>query len=447
MRIDILTPGYLPTTGGGIATFYRHLLPRLAAAGHEVRVFQGSGRSAAAASSPHIIDGVRTECLDVARFKRHASRFAFLSAMPGLQRQLAGAWALAEQARESGEADIIEACDWGLLFIPPILSGTTPVVAQMHGSIGQIDSHDPMAGEETQGVLIRLIESAVLRRATAIQCSSQANAAFWRRQTGASVETLAPAWRAISDTGACEATSRGLVLGRVQKWKGPDILCRALTLLGGQSPAIDWVGPDTAAGVPGTSLSAELALNFPDIWGARINHLPPVSPERAASLQCAARFNVVPSTWDVFNFTCVEAMSSGRPVICSSGAGASELIEDGVNGFLFESGNPASLAAALERTLLLNQTQQTEIGTAARETVRRMLDPERIAAQRLAAYQAAIAAFVPQAPMPSDWLAEACMGRDQSVANLSFLDHLPLRRILSYGGRRLTEKLVRRAPG
>ncbi len=51
--------------------------------------------------------------------------------------------------------------------------------------------------------------------------------------------------------------------------------------------------------------------------------------EQTARLQAQAAFMVVPSLWDTFNFTCVEAMWSGRPVICSRGAGASELIEDG----------------------------------------------------------------------------------------------------------------------
>ena len=71
-----------------------------------------------------------------------------------------------------------------------------------------------------------------------------------------------------------------------------------------------------------------------------MRHLPQVPPEEVARLQRAARFNVITlDLRDVFNFTCVEAMASGRPVICSRGAGASGLIEDGVNGFVFESGD------------------------------------------------------------------------------------------------------------
>lgn len=44
---------------------------------------------------------------------------------------------------------------------------------------------------------------------------------------------------------------------------------------------------------------------------------------------------VQPSVTEGFGLEVLEAMSYGRPVICSTGAGASEIIEDGVDGIVF----------------------------------------------------------------------------------------------------------------
>ena len=147
MNITLLAPEYLPVTGGGIVTFYRFFLPELVRRGCRVRVIYGSGSSAEDQVYERLVDGVSVEPLERARLDSHFKTLTQLSSMPGLRRHLAAAWAMWEQASEGGDADIIEACDWGLLFIPPVLSGTHPVITQMHGSVGQIDNHDPLCGQ------------------------------------------------------------------------------------------------------------------------------------------------------------------------------------------------------------------------------------------------------------------------------------------------------------
>jgi len=443
LRILVLTPEYLPEAGGGIITFYREFLPRLAARGHKVRVLVGSGVSASAAADATTIDGVRVERLELARLRRHLLRFTHFDAMPRLRAHLAAASAMWEQAREDEGADVVEACDWGLSFVPPLLEGSIPVVVQAHGSVGQIGEHDPLQGEEAQNILTRMLEVDAMRRAAAVQTLSGANAEFWRRQTGRDVSAIAPAWTVpqVQDTDA--SSPRGLVIGRVQRWKGPQVLCEALQLLGRRAPSIDWVGHDTVLGRRGKSCSQSLAKTFPTVWGPLIRHLPQVPPREVAKLQRAARFVVAPSTWDVFNFTCIEAMASGRPVICSRGAGASELIEHGVNGFVFENGDAHALAEAIRHVLSLDETQQQRIGAAARETVAKALDPERRTDERLRRYAEVVAGFEPRPAISGDCLREACCGRDAPASALAFLDHMPLKPLLAYCARRLLSKVPR----
>jgi hypothetical protein len=153
-------------------------------------------------------------------------------------------------------------------------------------------------------------------------------------------------------------------------------------------------------------------------------------------------FNLVPSTWDVFNFTAIEAMSSGRPTIVSDGAGASELIEDGVNGFVFEAGNATALASAIERTLTEPPSRLVEIGRAAQETITAACDPRIIALQRVAAYESTITDFRSSDRKHSLWLDDICSPRQASNdRQLAFLDGQPLRLIAAFLLRRLRMKL------
>src|SRR5262249_9977257 len=345
--------------------------------------------------------------------------------------------------------DMVEACDWGLLFVPPALQATRPLVVQCHGSVGQIAVHDPIAGEETQGLLVRLIERAVLAVAQSIQTTSRANAAFWQAETGRDIAMIRAALVQPAPPPIQKSSSRGLVVGRVQRWKGPDILCAALQRLGTRAPAIDWVGRDTAWEARESSTAAHLLRSFPAFLGRLIKHCLPEQPAEIARRQASALFNLVPSTWDVFNFTAVEAMASGRPTIVSTGAGASELIEDQVNGYLFAAGDADALAAALDRLLSASPARLASIGQAAGETVRTVLDPNAIAAQRIAAYRSAIDTFRAQAPSPvAGWLGAICSPTEPLTGDeMAFLDHLPLRAIgahvLARGSHKVMERVSR----
>ena len=443
MKLLYLLPEYVTNAGGGIITFYRHFLPLLAAQGHEVRVIVGSGVTAAASPAPTVIDGVSVETLDHALLDQYHARFARYAAMPGLRRYLAGAWAMWAQAGRGEDYDLVEAADWGLLFLPWVIEQGPPTVVQFHGSMGQIDLHDPVRGEEAQGNLIRMIECAGVSRATSAQANSRANADFWQRQTGRTVDRILPAWQPlIPFDPSVPKTCRGLVVGRVQRWKGPEVLCQALQLLGPKAPAIDWMGRDTPFESRNVLTSHHLRQNWPDIWGKVVKHRPQQPFEQTAQLQAGAAFIIVPSLWDTFNFTCVEAMGSGTPVICSTGAGASELIEDGVNGFVFENGNTESLAGALDRLLALSPEARQAIAEAGRQTVLHELAPATVCRQRVASYENVLHAGLREALPADDFLRLACApGNAAENTSLDFLDHLPLRGLLDYSARRSLRKL------
>src|SRR6185437_13681717 len=272
-----------------------------------------------------IRNGALVETLEADRARRWHRRFGHLVALPGLRRHLAAAWAMWEQARLGEDFDVAETCDYPLLFLPPALDGVLPLVTQCHGSMGQIARHDPMIGEGIQSVVIQALEGAVLAGVDTIQTLSSSNAAAWRDETHRNVDMIRPAWAGAISHIEREIRNRGLVVGRVQRWKGPHVLCAAMKFLTNQTVKMDWVGSDTTWESPTRSSLTHLSLAYPDVWGPKIVHHYPVSATEVRRRQANALFNLVPSTWDVFNFTAVEAMASGRPVIISNAAGASEL--------------------------------------------------------------------------------------------------------------------------
>jgi glycosyltransferase involved in cell wall biosynthesis len=88
------------------------------------------------------------------------------------------------------------------------------------------------------------------------------------------------------------------------------------------------------------------------------------------AMRCIGLMDVVavPSRFEGFGLTAVEAMACAKPVVASRVDGLAEVINDGETGILVPPENPARLASALV-TLLKDKERRQEIGAAAREHV------------------------------------------------------------------------------
>ena len=104
-----------------------------------------------------------------------------------------------------------------------------------------------------------------------------------------------------------------------------------------------------------------------------------------------ARIAVVPSRWENFPNTCMEAMASGLPVIATRQGGMAEMIADGESGWLVDTADPRELAAALERALATRPERLREMGRRAAEDVARLCANDRVLTAHLA-FRAEVAA-------------------------------------------------------
>lgn len=419
-------------------TFYQNLTHALVEAGCSVTVAEGSMWRTTTASTVLDETGVPVHVLQADGFARVHAALPQLAAVPTFRRHVASSLALWRQVRDRGPFDVIEAVDFGFGALGPLLDGRT-VIQQLHASVGQIGRHDPQSDQALDEALGLALDTELTREAVP-QTYSRANANYWRAQTRLGVDMIRPAWRAACALRAdCQPGSHVAVFGRVQRWKGPHILCEALQRLGDRAPMVDWYGRDTPSGQAGVSTDDWLKSTYPDIWRRRVRLNAPVPASRVREIQAAARLNVVPSTWDVFNFTAVEALASGRPTVCSDGAGAAELIDDGVSGFVYRATEPASLAQAIERAMSLSPAGVRAMAEAARATLERELEPATIARARVAAYAAAVSRG--RARSVPDWV-EALVGSEgrDGGSGLGFLGNVPLADLLPYVGRRVARR-------
>lgn len=445
MKFLYIIPEYTPYSQGGIATFYAHLLPALSRLGYHVHVLVANPLITPFESYTN--NQIQVDCLSREQIRDMLPRFSHYAATPELQRHLATAWAAWEYTRGGQGFDRVETADWGLLFAPwAIANERPPTVVQCHASMGQIDDHDPQSGSELHGHLLRLIERDCLALMDELQTYGRANQQDWEVRLGRPITYIPPAFSAtlpsqLSESPAAEWSSseRGLVVGRIQYWKGAIALCEALQQMGDEAPNLDWVGRDTPYQSAQQSMGTYLTRTYPQVWGQRVQALGSLPPAEVAQRQRQASFIVVPSTWDVFNLSAVEGMAQGRVVICSTGAGAAELIQPGETGFVFPAGDSEALADCLRQVQQMSSAERETMGQRAQAMVKDQLQPEAIAQRRSEIYQKLCWQSQPHAKA-DDWLIKAVSPAPSLAKPEAFLDHLPLRSLLGYCGQRLVQK-------
>ena len=332
-------------------------------------------------------------------------------------------------------ADVVHANSWAnaafwqektgreILVIPPAYGGGTkadlittgkavaleedqPKVGPKGERVGTIESKDSAAGGKnfSHGVTVNT-ENA--ERDASPSLAGQAGASepdSLASKLADSPVSESPT-RSASDPASSPATSyplpatapqarKGLVVGRLQNYKGAELLCRAMRFVPGIE--IEWVGGDTDWGQSGMKSSEYLAANYPDVFGTRLRWLGRLDRGEVDEKMQAAAFLVVPSFLDVFNLTVAEGMEAGLPVICSRAAGAEMLIEHGRSGFLFDPEKPDELAACLNRIVEMSAVDRNEMGRKAQEAVKALLSEERILNLLEGSYKEAIEKGTPQ---------------------------------------------------
>ncbi len=91
----------------------------------------------------------------------------------------------------------------------------------------------------------------------------------------------------------------------------------------------------------------------------RFRWIPGVPYEEVMAYYAASDFFVLPSEGDIWGMVVNEALSMGKPVVCTDRIGAAELVENGWNGFKVSVRDPKALSSALQKLISDHELRQT----------------------------------------------------------------------------------------
>ena len=135
--------------------------------------------------------------------------------------------------------------------------------------------------------------------------------------------------------------------GRFVKEKGADVLLRAFAKVSAKVPKARLIiAGDGAERANLEALATKLNL------GSTVRFTGHLRGEDVDRALRGAWVQVVPSLWDEpFGIVAIEAMARGTAVIASSSGGLSEIVDDGIDGFLVPPGNVEALSEKLTALL------------------------------------------------------------------------------------------------
>jgi glycosyltransferase involved in cell wall biosynthesis len=377
MRIALVSQEYPPETGsGGIGTQTHQKAHGLAARGHEIYVVS------------HSTDE-----------KRHENRHGQVQVIriPGWDGQLcieseAVRWltystcvaAELDRLHARVPLDLIEFPDWGSEAYVHLLNrndeNRIPTAIHLHGPLVMF-AHAlgwPEINSEFFRVC-RVMEETCLRLAEAVFSSSRCSADWCARHYGLDSESTP-----ILHTGIDTQLFRPLpvskherptivFVGRIERNKGADVLVDAGCRLADEYPNLRIRLIGRANPKAATELSQKaLAAGHPKLleFTGYVGHDElPMELSRAHVFAAPSEYEGGPG------FVYLEAMACGLPVMGCRGSGVSEVIEDGITGFLV----PPHDIDALQNTLaqlLADETLRMKMGRAAREHVEREAQSE-----------------------------------------------------------------------
>ncbi|MFC7736902.1 glycosyltransferase family 4 protein [Roseomonas sp. GCM10028921] len=172
-----------------------------------------------------------------------------------------------------------------------------------------------------------------------------------------------------------------LLPGRLTRWKGGEVLLRAVALMAEPRPAIVLAGD--AQGRDG--FVAELRA-LARASGAPVRLPGPVA-DMPAALALADVVIHASTDAEAFGRTVIEAQAMRRPVIASDLGAPRETVEEGVTGWRVPPGDPAALAGAIARAFSMTEEERAAMGEAARAAVLARYTTAAMAEATLAVYR------------------------------------------------------------
>lgn len=425
MKIWMLTGETPSAAGGGIARYTDQMARALVAAGAEVVVFGPSDREAdEMADGGYRVVSFDWPSLEAARQKPWREKEAAPSER-SLSNDFAIAWKVAEmvgaRAAAEGPPDVIESPEYKALgvfvkqrqltdatFLPGV-----PLVVTLHTPdyvVRQLN-HEPRFALPTYWTGVQ--ERWLMRSADALVAPSAfiAGELAARENLALKSITVCPLPLEIDDEAEGDlgvdhnAGDPELVFfGRLELRKGIRELLLACerAWLAGRVFRLVLVGGTTTYSTRGVTVEEWIRKRYArwleegklEVTG----ELPRVA---AAERLQRAHAVVIPSLWENYPYSCLEALAAGTPVLATRQGGMVEMLGDeDPPGRVFDWDATDEFEKTLEWALGLDGEARREIGKRARARARSIADPAAIAARRLAHFRETVADWRPPVRFP-----------------------------------------------
>ncbi len=383
--------GEYPLVGGGFGAYVKSLAPALAGRGHEVHVLSCNRGQR---PRDHRDGAVWIHERDKVGLRLGVRRL-LLGGPVAWDRLVSAISCRLEQTRLGVSFDVVEIADFGAEGLLLGRGRRRRVVAHLHGPLRLTHQHSGAEPDRDTRVADWL-ERRAIARADLVTAPSDLvgrrlrEAGWLRRGPNRIIRNPIDVELWADVPPVPDARPLVLVVGRVERLKGPDVLVRAAAALAEQADDVEvvFIGRSSGerAGLPYRDWVQKLAADL----GAPCRFVDQVPRSQLRSWYAAARVVAVPSRYDTFPMTGLEALASGRPVVCSSSTGTAELVDGSGAGTVVPPGRPDLLSEAL-----LPYVRDPELARVAggrgRRLVRTTCSPERIAEERERCYFDALA--------------------------------------------------------
>jgi glycogen synthase len=360
--------------GGGIASYVHSIGRGLIERGHEVTVI-----ASARERSVQNEDGMRVIRAPLGNLHWYLYRLKAPSVGILPVRQLEWSRSLrreVERVRRDRPIDVIEGQETGALFLGGAERGQPPLVVRLHGdqqTFAKYSGQPVTLGHR----LDRQLQARAWNRAAAVTAPSDAQASEMAVQLGWDAGRIQvipnpiDPWmleQAVASTDAPHPDVSGKVLyvGRIEVRKGALSLLKSVPIVAQSVPMVEYlIAGARHSSIDEATLQQHLDLDRTRDHVCLLGHVP---WHDLPALYRKAEVFVMPSYYETFGISVVEAMAFGLPVVASKAGGLAEVVVDGVTGILVPPGDPRALAEATTR-LLADATLRRRMGMAGRERV------------------------------------------------------------------------------
>lgn len=376
MYLCLLTSEYPPFFGGGIGTYAQHLAEMMTKNGHQVTVLVCDDKR----------DCVETpkQNLRVVRFRRGIERYSGEGYWLGLSHQFYDE--LVRLIRNDGEKpDIIEfqeygAIGWMLLqqkWTGQHVLKDVPTLVHLHTPLMAIHEVNKRSTFQFPEYWIGELEKFSINAADGIVCPSRFLADRVRPLIHRAEQTIhvLPYPFEMSETShALSCRFDAVYVGRMEYRKGVVAFLEGVERLWekGIEFTVCMIGGDTWY----TDRNCSMTRYFQECYGHRIRQgrlifIPNTPPDKLREIVGQARFAVVPSLYENFPYTAIEAMHLAKPMLVSSSGGQAEMVgKDESCGLIFDWERGGHFEVQFRRMLEADAATLGKMGESAGKRIR-----------------------------------------------------------------------------